>query len=74
MFLLFKYISFSVLLNLITPLIHNLLPYWVPVLGIYLNNDIDLNPGFKKGFLLFCNWNLNSLSKDNYHSVPTLGF
>ena len=56
----FRYTSFSLLLlNLITPL-----TLLIPLLVIYLINGIELNPGFKKGFLSFCNWNLNSLSKD----------
>ena len=42
-------------------------------LKIFLSHDIELNPGdFINGFFNFCNWNVNSLSKDNFHRVQRL--
>ena len=48
-------------------------PYWLSMLLILMSNDIHLNPGpqphFQNNFLNFMNWNLNSLTKDNFHRV-----
>ena len=42
-------------------------------LKIFLSRDIELNPGgFINGFFNFCNWNVNSLSKDNFHRAQLL--
>ena len=38
-----------------------------------MSNDVELNPGdFKNAFLSFCNWNINSLAKDNFQRVQLL--
>ena len=48
-------------------------PTWVCFLKILLSHDFELNPGdFINGFFNFCNWNVNSLSKDNFHRVQLL--
>ena len=52
------------------------LSYWVPLLLILMSNDIHFNPGPQPLFLHNCfnfmNWNLNSLTKDNFHRVDIL--
>ena len=49
-------------------------PAWVCFLKILWSHDVELNPSdFTIGFLNFCNWNVNSLSKDNFHRVQLLG-
>ena len=51
---------------------------WLPFLLLTLSNDIELNPGpvssnsFSTGFLSFCNWNLNTLSKDDFYRISLL--
>ena len=50
---------------------------WVPFLLIALSNDIELNPGdqhadISSGFFSFCNWNLNTLSKDDFYRITLL--
>ena len=49
---------------------------WVPFLLILLSNDIQLNPGsqpnLQNNYLNFMNWNLNSLTKDNFHRVDLI--
>ena len=49
---------------------------WVPSLLILLSNDIQLNPGpqpnLQNNCLNFMNWNLNSLTKDNFHRVDLI--
>ena len=50
---------------------------WVPFLVLILSNDIHLNPGppqtdFSGGFLSFCNWNLNTLSKNDFYRITLL--
>ena len=49
----------------------NDLASWVILLVHILSNDIELSPGdyLNKGFLSFCTWNLNTLSKDNFQRV-----
>ena len=51
-------------------------PYWVPMLLILMSNDIHLNPGpqpnHQNNCLNFMNWNLNSLTKDNFHRVDLI--
>ena len=47
-------------------------PYWLPILLILISNDIHLNPGpstYLQNNFNFMNWNLNSLTKDNFHRV-----
>ena len=54
----------------------NNVPYWVPMLLILMSNDIHLNPGpqpnLHNSCLNFMNWNLNSLTKDNFHRVDLI--
>ena len=51
---------------------------WIFSLLLLLSYDIHPNPGprisneFSSGFLSFCNWNLNTLSKDNFCRVSLL--
>ena len=44
-----------------------------------MSSDVHPNPGpssvdqnFSSGFLSFCNWNLNTLSKDNFYRISLL--
>ena len=59
-----KIIQLIKILNTITQLCH-FIPFWVPFLLIIMSNDTERNPGDNKLFT-FCNWNLNSLTKDNF--------
>ena len=49
---------------------------WYILLRIYLSKDIHKNPGpyseFSSSFFTFCNWNLNSLSKDDFYRIHLL--
>ena len=51
---------------------------WIINLTLLLSSDVHPNPGpnglheFSNGFLSFCNWNLNTLSKDNFCRVSLL--
>ena len=51
---------------------------WIFSLILLLSCDVHPNPGpngnqeFSTGFLSFCNWNLNTLSKDNFCRVSLL--
>ena len=49
---------------------------WFILLRIYLSEDIHPNPGpnseFSSSFLSFCNWNLNSLGKDDFYRISLL--
>ena len=49
---------------------------WFIFLSILLSADIHKNPGphseFSSTFFTFCNWNLNSLSKDNFQRISLL--
>ena len=46
---------------------------WVILIIILLSNDVEKNPGdFTNGFFSFCNWNLNSLAKDDFYCVQLL--
>ena len=58
---------------------HELSALWLFALLIILSSDVHPNPGplpvsseFANGFLSFCNWNLNTLSKDNFSRVSLL--
>ena len=46
------------------------------MLLIVMSNDIQLNPGprshFQNNFFSFMNWNLNSITKDNFHRVDLI--
>ena len=46
---------------------------WVILIIILLSNDVEKNPGdFNNGFFSFCNWNLNSLAKDDFYRAQLL--
>ena len=47
-------------------------PSWLVFIRLILANDIELNPGFVNSFFSFCNWNLNSLPKDNFSRIQLL--
>ena len=54
------------------------LTVWIFSMRLILCPDIHPNPGplnssnFAVGFLSFCNWNLNTLSKDNFTRITLL--
>ena len=52
---------------------------WYFILHLILSSDVHPNPGpifpssqFSSGFLSFCNWNLNTLSKDDFYRTSLL--
>ena len=46
---------------------------WVILIKILLSNDVEVNPGdFISGFFSFCNWNINSLAKDDFYRAQLL--
>ena len=51
---------------------------WISLMRLILCPDIHPNPGpehtniFAGGFLSFCNWNLNTLSKDDFYRITLL--
>ena len=49
-----------------------MLPSWLVFIRLILANDIETNPGFSNSFFTFCNWNINSLAKDNFSRVQLL--
>jgi hypothetical protein len=57
---------------------HEVNATWIFCLLLLLSHDVHPNPGpnsnseFSSGFLSFCNWNLNTLSKDNFCRVSLL--
>ena len=57
-------------------LISRKVPKWVSLLLVLLSNDIEMNPGpghsYRENFFTFMNWNLNSLSKDNFQRVQAI--
>ena len=54
-------------------LLNNYPPVWLSFLKVLLSNDIEKYPGdFTNGFFSFCNWNVDSLPKDNFHRVQLL--
>ena len=55
-------------LNIIRISLHYDSANWVAFLVLIVSNDIELNPGdyLRNGFLSFCNWNINTLGKDNF--------
>jgi len=78
-YFLISQVPIDVLLLFSTELLHELFylsgstPPWIIFLKIILSNDIERNPGdFINGFFNFCNWNLNSLAKDNFSRVQLL--
>ena len=54
------------------------LAIWICLMRLALCPDIHPNPGpthsnhFAGGFLSFCNWNLNTLSKDDFSRIDLL--
>ena len=47
--------------------------HWLLSIKIILSNDVEKNPGdFINNFFTFCNWNLNSLAKDNFSRADLL--
>ena len=66
---LIKFISFSCLLLGVG----YLSPSWMTFIRIILSNDVETNPGdFVNNFFTFCNWNLNSLAKDDFYRVNSI--
>ena len=66
---LIKFISLSCLLLGVG----YLSPSWMTFIRIILSNDVETNPGdFVNNFFTFCNWNLNSLAKDDFYRVKLL--
>ena len=58
---------------------HELTATWIFILLLKMSSDVHPNPGpsplnkeFSSGFLSFCNWNLNTLSKDNFYRISLL--
>ena len=57
---------------------YEILAIWFLLLHLVLCPDINPNPGpfhlnnFSGGFLSFCNWNLNTLSKDEFSRITLL--
>ena len=51
-----------------------LIPIWLPSLVIIQSNDVHVNPGPNNSnkVFLFCNWNCNSLGKNNFNRVDLL--
>ena len=48
-------------------------PRWLLTLLILLSNDIHQNPGpFQNSYFTFMNWNISSLSKDDFHRLRLL--
>ena len=58
---------------------YEILAIWYFLLHVLLSPDIHPNPGpvdsnnnFSEGFLSFCNWNLNTLSKDDFYRITLM--
>ena len=48
-------------------------PPWLIFIRLIIANDVETNPGdFANCFFNFCNWNLNSLAKDDFSRVELL--
>ena len=46
---------------------------WIAFIQIYLANDVETNPGdFNNNFFTFCNWNVNSLAKNDFERVKLI--
>ena len=67
--------------NIFCPLFNSfeLTASWIFALLLIMSSDVHPNPGppsvdkdFSSGFLSFCNWNLNTLSKDNFYRISLL--
>ena len=46
------------------------IPSWIVFIKIYLSGDVELNPG--DNHFTFLNWNLNSITKDNFDRAQLL--
>ena len=58
---------------------YEVIALWYITLQLILSSDVHPNPGplqanscFNNGFFSFCNWNLNTLSKDDFYRVSLL--
>ena len=58
---------------------YQMYPVWFILMHLILSSDVHKNPGpihhmdsFCGGCFTVCNWNLNILSKDNFHRVSLL--
>ena len=63
------------ILFVISTSIHSILPLWFYSILITLSGDAETNPGPKRNsteILLFCHWNLNSISSHNYVKIYVL--
>ena len=67
------------LLHFVGGNVYEMVALWIIFLRLILSSDIHPNPGpvytgntFCGGFLSFCNWNLNTLSKDEFHRISLL--
>ena len=61
------------ILNL--PNLFFIIPTWIPCFLIIISNDVHVNPGpnnINNNIFSFCNWNCNSLAKDNFNRVDLL--
>ena len=74
-----KQIVFLVNFGFMASFPYEKLAIWYALLHIILSADIHLNPGpsptthnYCGGFFSFCNWNLNSLSTDNFYRISLL--
>ena len=66
-----RILSIIVIHSLFSPL--HLITHWIISLRIVLSNDVEKNPrDFVNNFFTFCNWNLNSLAKDNFYRTQLL--
>ena len=66
-------------LNYASSYTYEIIALWYLFLQLKLSCDIHPNPGpgyhatnFSGGFLSFCNWNLNTLSKEDFYRVSLL--
>ena len=71
--LFFKIIHYTIMLFIKSLYSWETFILWVILITILLSNDVEKNPGdFTNGFFSFCNWNLNSLAKDNFSRAQLL--
>ena len=57
------------------PNIYFIIPICIPSCLIILSNDVHVNPGpnnVNNKTISFCNWNCNSITKDNFNRVDLL--
>ena len=63
----------SIILILILKIMFLWCSTWLTFIKIILSNDVETNPGdLSNGFFTFCNWNLNSLAKDDFYRIRLL--